>query len=246
MHRTISMAVLVIAIAVSAQSQNPYPKPFVFYNPYTNMCLRPVNGSTVQGVAVVQQPCTNGGQDNLAGAQEWLYVESSNGFHFQNALSGLCLDARGGANNGTPVQQWTCNGISNENWEIFVNTKGGGAPVESRVSGTSSHCLDVPGAQKTAGLGMQIYVCNGTVAQKWLLNADGSLIVPNVTNLAALAAQNKVLQYGLTFELTNTGNCKSAQQGVVMEQLPGAGNYEAPNAAVTLYVCKLTGQKAPQ
>jgi hypothetical protein len=37
----------------------------------------------------------------------------------------------------------------------------------SRVSGTSSYCLDIPGGQQVAGLAMQIYRCNGTEAQQW-------------------------------------------------------------------------------
>ena len=129
-----------------------------------NRCLQPVNGSTVQGAAIVQQPC-NGGA-----AQEWTNVPvSGNIFHYKNVLSGLCLDARGGATNGTPVQQWTCNSISNENWEPgeYSDDESPFRPLISRVSGTSSHCLDVPGGHDLAGLAMQIARCNGTGAQQW-------------------------------------------------------------------------------
>jgi hypothetical protein len=42
---------------------------------------------------------------------------------------------------------------------------------EIPVSGTTSHCLDVPGGQvSTPGLPMQIWGCNGTIAQNWLLS----------------------------------------------------------------------------
>jgi hypothetical protein len=82
----------------------------------------------------------------------------------------LCLDARGGAADGTPVQQWTCNNISNENWQTGkqINQLPAIYPsLISRVSGTSSHCLDMPDADPTVGHAMQIYRCNGTDAQQW-------------------------------------------------------------------------------
>ena len=137
-------------------------------SPLVHLCLQPVDESTEQGAAIVQQPCG----DTKAGpplAQQWTRIPvSGNIFHFKNSLSQLCLDARGGAANGTPVQQWTCNSISNENWETGKRADPGTPPaLISRVSGTSSHCLDMPGAAPIAGSAMQIYRCNGTVAQQW-------------------------------------------------------------------------------
>jgi hypothetical protein len=128
----------------------------------SNLCLQPVNGSTAQGAAIVQQPC------NGSAAQQWTAVHISGTiFHYVNGLSKLCLDARGGAANHTPVQQWTCNNISNENWDPGEYVSDTVPPLYSRVSGTRSYCLDMPGGQKTAGLAMQIYRCNGTVSQLW-------------------------------------------------------------------------------
>ena len=40
-------------------------------------------------------------------------------------------------------------------------------PVKSQVAGSSSYCLEVPGASTQAGLGVQIYWCNNTRAQAW-------------------------------------------------------------------------------
>jgi hypothetical protein len=132
------------------------------YNFLTNQCLQPVNGSTAQGAAIVQEPC------NGSSAQEWVEISvGDNIFHYANVLSGFCLDARGSAANGTPVQQWTCNRISNENWQPGEYVSDDIPPLMSRVSGTSTHCLDIPGGQKTPGLAMQIYGCNGTEAQLW-------------------------------------------------------------------------------
>lgn len=127
-----------------------------------NNCLQPVNESTAQGAAIVQMPC------NHRPAQQWRAVPmGGNIYHFVNTLSGLCLDARGKAVNHTPVQQWTCNKITNENWESPDVASDVIPPLISRVSGTSSYCLDVPGGQTSAGLAVQIYRCNGTLAQLW-------------------------------------------------------------------------------
>jgi hypothetical protein len=132
------------------------------YNFLSNQCLQPINGSAEQGAAIVQEPC-NGGL-----AQNWTRVQvSGNVSHYVNSLTGLCLDARGGAVNHTPVQQWTCNRISNENWEPGDDSDDTIPPLFSRVSGSHSYCLDIPGGQKTIGLAMQIYRCNGTQAQAW-------------------------------------------------------------------------------
>lgn len=127
----------------------------------SNLCLQPVNESTAQGAAIVLEPCNN------SAAQQWTNVPvNGNISHYVNGVSGFCLDARGRAVNHTPVQQWTCNKISNENWESPEAEADTIPPLISRVSGTRSR-LDIPGGQNIAGLAMQIYACNGTLAQIW-------------------------------------------------------------------------------
>jgi len=127
----------------------------------SDMCLQPADNSTLAGAAIVQEPCslTNS-------AQNWQTLPLGGGvYRVQNQWSGMCLDARGGATNGTPVQQWPCNSISNERWTIVLYDWD---PLISRVSGTSSHCMDTPGgASSVPGLAMQLYTCNRTAAQKW-------------------------------------------------------------------------------
>ncbi len=86
---------------------------------------------------------------------------SSTTVHLVNRSSHLCLDARGGATNGTPVQQWPCNGISNEKWTFGITNN----LLGSAVSGTFSHCIATPGAQD--GLPMELRFCNGDAAQVW-------------------------------------------------------------------------------
>jgi hypothetical protein len=123
----------------------------------TGQCLQPEEGATWQGAAIVLETCDG------SLAQRWVEEPRSGSVvHYRNGLSGLCLDARGGAADGTPIQQWTCNNISNENWEP-EDVQTDDVPVLfSRVSGTRSHCLDI-------GPYVQIRRCNWSLAQLWWL-----------------------------------------------------------------------------
>jgi hypothetical protein len=133
-------------------------------------CLQPVGASLDAGAAIIQTHCDSSSR-NLA--QQWVPEDLGGGVvRYRNVNSNLCLDARGGATNGTPVQQWTCNAISNERWQPVILGTGPDdldGPVISRVSGTSSLCLDVPDASPADGLAMQIWQCNGTTAQDWIV-----------------------------------------------------------------------------
>jgi len=164
MRRAFFIAAFVIAVVVSA-GPTAASGTYEIYNLWSNQCLQPVNGSTEQGTAIIQEPCDGGA------GQQWMEISvGSNIFHYVNVLSGLCLDARGAAKNGTPVQQWTCNRISNENWQPGEDIADDIPPLFSRVSGTNSYCLDIPGAQQTAGLG-----CRSTAATGPRRRNGGSL-----------------------------------------------------------------------
>lgn len=126
------------------------------------MCLQPADPAGGAGTAVVQQPCAN------IQAQNWAPLSiGGTSYQFLNQASGLCLDVRGGAASHTPIEQWPCNTISNERWSWPHSFPDGMWPLRSQVAGSSSYCLDVPGASTQAGLGVQIYTCNGTSAQAW-------------------------------------------------------------------------------
>ncbi len=119
-------------------------------------CLQPVNGSSNLGDAIVQQSCDG------TRAQQWqVHLVSSTKVHLINRSSNLCLDARGGATNGTPIQQWTCNSITNENWSFGITNN----LLSSGVSNTFSHCVATPGSQD--GLPMELRFCDGNGSQLW-------------------------------------------------------------------------------
>jgi Ricin-type beta-trefoil lectin domain len=142
-----------LAVASPAQAEDQIIKLVSVEN---GKCLQPINGSLNQGDAIVQQSC------NGSVAQQWTVPSGfSSKVHLVNRSSHLCLDARGKATNGTPIQQWTCNSISNENWN-FGHTNN---LLSSGVSNTFSHCVATPGNQD--GLAMELRFCDGNAAQLW-------------------------------------------------------------------------------
>jgi len=148
---TIAVAAALMMIAsYPAQAQNS----FINLVNANKKCLQPINNSTTPGDAMVLLPCA---PQNLS--QVWIVqTESSGKVHFINYNSKLCLDARGGAAAGTPIQQWTCNSITNENW---WSPGGSGGPLVSAVSGTSNYCLIPTGDQDGAKL--QLIPCSTSV-----------------------------------------------------------------------------------
>jgi hypothetical protein len=163
-------AAVLPATAAHAQSAPVSPQLGGVYHAIKNsgdgLCLEPSGQSTAVGAAIVQQPCVTSGTESLA--QGWQYVKTAtNHYKFVNQLSGLCLDVRQKVN-GSPMIQWGCATISNEEFNTGTSLPAV-AKIESRIGWTDSgYCLDVPGAEATPGLGMQLWQCNGTPAQVWV------------------------------------------------------------------------------
>lgn len=165
MYRVFRIVPFATVVALTALPAIGQSYSSVIYNAHTNQCLQPVDYS--EGSPIVQMPC------NGAFLQQWTPWWEGNGIiKYQNSWTGMWLDARGGAANGTPVQQWEGSKISNENWQPGQADEDGIPSLKSRVSGTNSYCLDIPGGRTTPGLAMQIYVCNGTVSQEWTITAQ--------------------------------------------------------------------------
>jgi beta-glucanase (GH16 family) len=53
-----------------------------------------------------------------------------------------------------------------------TTTPSGGKAFKSNLSG---RCIDIPGAKSADGARLQMYDCNGTAAQQWVANGDGTL-----------------------------------------------------------------------
>jgi hypothetical protein len=146
------------------------------------LCFQPDGDSSLQGTLIVQRPCDLNPVTLTSNNpfQQWRATCLNSGcsvFHYVNVGTGLCMRARGltGPANGEQIMLWACNQISDLNWtQRTVNLSGGllGFTMESRISGSTGYCLDVPGASGTIGLALQLYRCNGTVAQIWAIQIN--------------------------------------------------------------------------
>ena len=76
----------------------------------------------------------------------------------------LCLDANGkGTTNGTKAIIYSCNGQTNQQWNI--NSNGTITGVQSGL------CLDVTGASTANGALVELWSCNGGSNQQWKLGS---------------------------------------------------------------------------
>jgi Alginate lyase/Ricin-type beta-trefoil lectin domain len=82
---------------------------------------------------------------------------------------GLCLDDKSASTaNNNPVDVYTCNGTSAQNWTLT----GGNVEVLGK-------CLGPTGGGTANGTLADIYTCNGTAAQVWQPQSNGELLNPN-------------------------------------------------------------------
>jgi hypothetical protein len=119
---------------------------------------------------VTTQPCDTGENQ----AQQWILHDQGGGvFKVENhAISGWCIEANRIAD-GSAVPLWPCSSTeSNLRW-VINNGGDGSGTVESRISGSTGHCLTVPMGQTLPGLWMQVYGCNGTPAQTFFVASFG-------------------------------------------------------------------------
>ena len=83
---------------------------------------------------------------------------------------GLCVDVRGANTaNYTPVQVYTCNGTSAQQWTVVQ-------------AGSTLHalgkCLDITGGGTADGTTVDLYDCNNTGAQVFIPQSNGTLYNP--------------------------------------------------------------------
>jgi hypothetical protein len=128
-------------------------------NTGSGKCLAPQGNSTADGVSIVQVQCTGNA------FQRWDFIDRGDHvFQLRNAVTLKCMDAFGLNTNGVPVVQWPCAKTTNQRFQASRNLPDY-VSLRSRVAGTKTHCIDVPGGQSTENLAVQLYVCNGSAAQ---------------------------------------------------------------------------------
>ncbi len=84
-------------------------------------------------------------------------------------VGGWCVDVAGAnTTNGTPIQQYNCNGTAAQQWTV-------GTDGTLRALGK---CMDVYGGGTRPNTAVQLYDCNGTGAQQWAVHAGNMLVNP--------------------------------------------------------------------
>jgi hypothetical protein len=87
-----------------------------------------------------------------------------------HGLGGLCVDVRGASSaNFTPVQVYTCNNTSAQQWTVVQS----GSTLRAL-----GKCLDINGGGTADGTTVDLYDCNGTGAQVFIPQSSGSLYNP--------------------------------------------------------------------
>jgi hypothetical protein len=88
-----------------------------------------------------------------------------------NQHSGLCLDVAGAATtNGAQIDQWTCNGQSNQNWTL---TSLGNSDYELQAQ-NSGLVLDVAASSTADGAKVDQWQWNGGNNQRWFFTSAGN------------------------------------------------------------------------
>lgn len=170
---TAVLAGLMIAATATAASAGPVAPRLggdftAIRNVGTDKCLEPAAQSTAEFAAIVQRPCVTSGLESIA--QGWESTKlGTNHYSFKNQLSGFCFDAFDGAFNHARLLQGTCVRISNEEYNTGASLPNV-VKIESRVHfRDTGFCVDVPGNQRIDDLAVQIFQCNGTPAQRWVV-----------------------------------------------------------------------------
>ncbi|MGH6654217.1 MAG: glycoside hydrolase family 3 C-terminal domain-containing protein [Actinocrinis sp.] len=130
-------------------------------------CLDVASGGTADGTNVQIYDC------NGSAAQVW--QPQANG-ELVNPQSGRCLTDPGSSLViGTQTQISTCTAASSQLWHSPASGSGGGTGPTGQITGYVGLCLDVRSASSTDGTPVQVYTCNGTNAQQWTVQGDGTL-----------------------------------------------------------------------
>ncbi|MEY9855775.1 hypothetical protein ABH935_001379 [Catenulispora sp. GAS73] len=133
-----------------------------------NLCLEPTTPAGPNS-PVLQVKCAAAGSDEAV-LQGWQTVQiSGSTYKFVNQRSGACLFAFTSAHNGAPMGLDTCRTVSNEEFDAHA-TLPNVTELESKIGfSDTGFCMDVPGASTATGLQLQLFNCNGTLAQRWVI-----------------------------------------------------------------------------
>jgi hypothetical protein len=148
-------------------------------NQNSGLCVVPNGGGTASGTGLVQAACST------AGSGEWKIQQGQttgfpSGYHqFVIGSNSLCLDVYGASGaGGAVIDQWTCNGHTNQQFQ-FVPVSGGYGELQAQNSGDD---VTVSGGSTTAGQPDIVQQSpNGAASSLWLpvRESDGGYAFQN-------------------------------------------------------------------
>ena len=124
-------------------------------------CLDVTDAATAPGTPVQLYDC------NGTGAQQW---QADNG-ELLNPQSGLCLTDSAAT---SLLSVNTCADTRTQ-WFSLPPGADGAGPTGRVASGIAGKCLDVSGGNSVDLTAADLYDCNGTAAQQWSLEANGTI-----------------------------------------------------------------------
>jgi non-reducing end alpha-L-arabinofuranosidase len=130
-------------------------------NPQSGRCLDSPSGATANGTRLQIWDC------NGSAAQRF----AVNGGGMVAAPGGRCVDVAGDdvGTAGAAVQLWDCQASAvDQHW----------VHNSDQSLATLGRCLDILGNGTAAGTRVELWDCNGVGGQKWVQQADGSLLNP--------------------------------------------------------------------
>ncbi len=134
-------------------------------NAGSGLCLEP-QGKSHDLFAPIMQVVCDGTSEQRWTAQGF---GGTNRWQFANEASHLCFDAFDGAFNGARLLQNQCAPISNDQWKSSRSLPDL-VTLMSRVGfRDTGFCVDVPNNDQSPNVALQLFQCNTTDAQKWLV-----------------------------------------------------------------------------
>ena len=148
------------AIAVSTTDGSNLNGLYVLRDKNSGKCLEIAGGSVTDGAAAIQNNCDGSAQ------QKWDLIQvAGTTYKLKNLASAKVLDVKGGGTTND-VQQWADVNGAAQQWRILpVNGLAGHYTLNATSDLTE--CLDVLGANQTAGAAMQMTACAGAVSQQF-------------------------------------------------------------------------------
>ncbi|MCX4575589.1 RICIN domain-containing protein [Streptomyces sp. NBC_01571] len=160
-------------------------------------------------------------------AGEWQQEVTSQAVQ-RNQILGANKDAVNALSKGAKAlsdmlgQSWDADHLTR--WQDYWMPGGlgwvGDSPTVIEVHAAQDKCLDVQGGKKDNGTPVQVYTCNGSAAQKWvLLGSEDKLHLQNVNSLKCLDVAGNNTANGTNIQISS---CKESTSQTWASELRGA------------------------